>query len=160
ATILATLAQAAGMPSGEIARTVSTRGLADGLTTLVGHLRASGKQLTVLLDALDEESMPGEGAEQPSSDDLEDLGREVLRPLADDSASPIRLLLGGRREVLERAGFGPAGEDRRVIDLDGFYEDSRALRQWARTVLLGHGGEEDDGSDHGSPWLDARGETV
>jgi WD40 repeat protein len=155
-TILARLAQAADMPAGEIATIVSARNLAEGRASLVSHLRARGKRMTVLLDALDEESVPEEGEEESSPRELEELCCDLLKPLVTDPDSPVRLLLGGRAQVLPLAGFGPAGKDDRIIDLDSRYQDREALREWAGTVLRGSDPQSEGAPDHYSPWRRAR----
>jgi WD40 repeat protein len=153
--ILTRLAQAAGMSTGEIASEISAQPLADGITSLIGYLRAQHKRMTVLLDALDEESMPKEGDAEASSKDLEELAQILLKPLVTDPDAPIRFLLGGREQVVPLAGFGSAAQDDRVIDLDGAYRDVAALRQWVRTVLRGQDPPRQDAPDYSSPWRDA-----
>ena len=153
-TILVRLAEAAGMSTSEIASIRSAQSLADGVASLVGYLRARHKQMTVLLDALDEESMQEDG-EAGSSQDLDDLGQILLKPLTTDPESPVRFLLGGRGQVMPLAGFGPAAQDERVIDLDGEYQDPVALHGWVETVLRGRDPLSADVPDYSSPWRDA-----
>jgi WD40 repeat protein len=153
--ILTNIAQAAGMPGAQIRGMGSARSLAEAHASLVGYLRDQQKQMTVLLDALDELSMPGEGEEQSSPSDLEDLCSELLSPLVADAESPIRFLLGGRAKVAPLAGFKPPGDDK-VIDLDTEYQDDDALRRWVRRVLLGSDPREVGASGPRSPWLAAR----
>ena len=151
-TIVARLAQAAEMPAPEI----SAKPLSDGLSSLLDHLRERQMRMTVLLDALDEMSLPKEGEEVPSTQDLEDFANVVLRPLVGDEQSPIRFLLGGRKQVGQLAGFGLPSADSRVIDLDGTrYRDPLALRRWVTTVLRGQDLKDEVGQDRSSPWAGA-----
>jgi WD40 repeat protein len=152
--ILARIANAAGIPSAEVKNIESAQSVADSRVSVISHLQAQGRRMTVLLDALDEESMPQEGKEEPSNA-LEVLGRHLLRPLVADPDSPIRFLLGGRTQTLRLAGFGPTGEDPKVIDLDGAYKDTTALRERVGTVLRGLDPRHPNAADHPSPWEQA-----
>ncbi|CAI7977300.1 putative WD40 repeat [Frankia sp. Hr75.2] len=134
AKILDLLEAAVGMPP--------AAGPADDIETrvqaLVVYLRKQSRRITVLLDALDEVSPPTAGydGEFPPPADLAPLCEDLLAPLVNDSDSPIRFLLGTRRNVLPLLGVTGLGPQGRVIDLSGDYQDLAALRELLETSLL------------------------
>ena len=148
--VLARLAQAAGMAPAAVDTDRTARPLAEEIDAFIDYLRAEQKHMTVLLDALDEISIPKEGEGESSNAALDDFIRELLRPLMEAADSPVRFLLGGRSQVVSRMEFGLRGENRnsKIIDLDQeVYQDYDALRKWIRTVLRG-----EDPQGHPSPW--------
>ena len=151
--VLAELAHAVGMAPSSVETEVTARPLAEGIDQLTAYLTDQQKQITVLLDALDEISILEESEGESSNLAVDDFIKNLVRPLTKATGSPIRFLLGGRSQVASRIEFWLRGDGwiDKVIDLDrNIYQDHDALRKWIEIVLRG-----EDPPGHSSPWTGA-----